>query len=177
MPVGGADTCWAVKTPILYTVESYGKIGGKHLTVEENERAMMAEIHARGPITCSIAAMDDLVYSYRGGIYNDPKNYTLDDVDHDVEVVGWGVEKDGTPYWSIRNSWGAFWGELGFFKLERGTDSLFLESGDCWAAEVGWRMEADVRRGKLVGTMFGVVPADGWVEEEGGGRAGGLAVE
>ena len=46
----------------------------------------MREIYARGPITCSIAAMDDLVYSYRGGLYTDPKNYTKDDVDHDIEV-------------------------------------------------------------------------------------------
>ena len=90
MPVGGADTCWAVKTPILYTVESYGKIGGAHLSVKANEEAMMREIYARGPITCSFAAMDDLVYSYRGGLYTDPKNYTKDDVDHDIEVRGGG---------------------------------------------------------------------------------------
>jgi hypothetical protein len=50
-------------------------------------------------------------------------------------------------------------GENGFFKIPRGTNSLFIEEGDCWAATVDWSMEKDVRRGRLVGTMFGVVPA------------------
>ena len=97
-----------------------------------------------------------------------------------LQVVGWGVDRDGTPYWSIRNSWGAFWGELGFFKLERGTDALFLESGDCWAAEVGWAMEKGVRAGRLQGTMFGVVPAPGCGAGEDGGEGrgeGGLAAQ
>ena len=34
---------------------------------------------------------------------------------HLLQVTGWG-EKHGEPYWIIRNSWGTYWGELGFFK-------------------------------------------------------------
>lgn len=33
-----------------------------------------------------------------------PAETTLQ-VDHDIEVVGWG-EENGTPLWHIRNSWG-----------------------------------------------------------------------
>lgn len=36
------------------------------------------------------------------------------------------------PFWIVRNSWGTFWGELGFFRLQRGINSLFVEDGDCW---------------------------------------------
>ena len=64
---------------------------------------MMSEIIQRGPITCSIACPDDFIWNYTGGVYTDKNNST--DVDHDVEVVGWGHE-DGKDFWHIRNSWG-----------------------------------------------------------------------
>ena len=82
MPVNGADTCWPVKTPILYRVTSYGRVGGKGNGRAANERALVSELYARGPVVCSIATPEDFTYAYRGGIYQDPKNYTKDDVDH-----------------------------------------------------------------------------------------------
>lgn len=238
MPIHDVDTCWAVRTPILYRTASYGKVGKKGAPPRANARAMAAEVYARGPIVCSVATPDDFTYGYRGGVYADPYNYTRDDVDHDVEVVGWGETKRGGPFWVVRNSWGSFWvsglfylfiyfffcvrarararervcvcfvrlfcgggaragwqrvnekgggfpgrpchaspsspiqpvpppslpltcqGENGFFRIPRGNNSLFIEDGDCWAATVDWSMERDVRAGKLVGTMWGVVPAD-----------------
>lgn len=42
-------------------------------------------------------------------------------------------------YWEIRNSWGTYWGELGFFKLQRGINALNLEAGDCWCVRLGGR--------------------------------------
>ena len=61
-------------------------------------------------------------------------NATKKDIDHDVEIVGWGETEEGLKYWKIRNSWGTYWGDLGFFKLERGTNSLYIENHDCWYA-------------------------------------------
>lgn len=67
----------------------------------------MAEVYKRGPVVCSMATTDDFDYGYHGGVFVPPKK--SDDVNHDVEIVGWGVDEDGTKYWRVRNSWGTYW--------------------------------------------------------------------
>lgn len=47
---------------------------------------MMSEIYRRGPVVCSVATPEAFDYGYRSGIYKDPKNYTRDAIDHNVEV-------------------------------------------------------------------------------------------
>ena len=60
MPIGEEAIwpyrCWAVPSPILFYVHEYGQVHG--------EAAMMSEIHARGPITCGFASVDDFDYNY-----------------------------------------------------------------------------------------------------------------
>jgi len=65
--------------------------------------------------------------NYTGGIYNDTEGNV--GINHIVSVVGWGTEA-GVNYWHVRNSWGTFWGEKGFFRIVRGTNNLGIES-DC----------------------------------------------
>jgi len=45
--------------------------------------------------------------------------FVWQDVNHAVLAVGYGVE-NGVPYWLIKNSWGANWGDSGYFKMELG---------------------------------------------------------
>lgn len=101
-----------------YFVSEYGTTMG--------EEQMMAEIHERGPIACSVAVTDEFE-AYTGGIFDDKTNQT--DVDHAISVVGWGEEKN-TKFWVVRNSWGSFWGEDGWFRIVRGVNNLGIE-GEC----------------------------------------------
>ncbi|KAL4539726.1 hypothetical protein Ndes2526A_g02745 [Nannochloris sp. 'desiccata'] len=154
MPIDDVDTCWAVKTPIRYYLESYGQVSGP------GEEPMLNEIATNGPITCSMATPEVFDYGYHSGIAMDP-SHNATDVDHDVEIVGWGVSPSGTKYWIVRNSWGTYFGQLGFFLLERGNNALQIEAGDCWWANPTWEDEQDVRAGKKVGTMWGIMtPAE-----------------
>lgn len=98
--------CWNVPNYIKYKVKEYGFVRG--------EQAMMSEIAKRGPIACGIAVDDDFCFNYKGGVWEDKNNST--DVDHDVEVVGWG-EDDGGKFWIIRNSWGMFFSSLYCFSF------------------------------------------------------------
>merc|ERR1719473_12321 len=83
------------------TISEYGSISGKD--------AMQKEIYQRGPISCGIDAGP--ILKYTGGIADDKG----EGVDHVISVVGWG---DG--YWIVRNSWGEFWGEIGYVRVKFG---------------------------------------------------------
>ena len=85
---------------------------------------MMQEIYQRGPISCSVGSSQTL-QDYTGGIYEDKTG--INTTNHVVSVVGWGVE-DGVKYWKVRNSWGSYWGEEGYYRQVRGTNNIAIES-------------------------------------------------
>ena len=105
---------------------------GEHNGVS-GETAMMAEIYARGPISCGIDA--SFIENYTGGIFQ--SNATDWSIDHIISLLGWGVdEATGVKFWHLRNSWGTPWGERGFMRIERGTNTLGVESGCNWAVPI-----------------------------------------
>jgi cathepsin X len=99
-------------------VSEYGNIIGR--------AAMQKEIFNRGPISCGIDAGPLL--NYESGVVH--HRFSLM-VDHVISVVGWGKDTDGTSYWIVRNSWGEFWGEMGYVRVAFG--SLALERSCSWA--------------------------------------------
>lgn len=80
--------------------------------------ALATAIATAGPVAVALDADDWYVYS--SGIF-DSCNKTHPDINHAVLVVGYGVE-NGTKYWTVRNSWGPFWGEDGYIRLRRYDD-------------------------------------------------------
>jgi len=99
------------------TISDYGSISGAE--------AMKKEIHARGPISCGIDAAPLL--NYESGIIKEKSM----DTDHVVSVVGWGTDASDGSYWIVRNSWGEYWGEMGYVRVAFG--ALNLEDQCAWA--------------------------------------------
>ena len=86
--------------------------------------AIKAEIFARGPVVASINGHG--LADYVGGVYTNSsasRNTT-----HAVSITGWGED-----YWIVRNSWGEYWGELGFFRIAMGQNILGIEEKIVWA--------------------------------------------
>ncbi|KAH7544947.1 hypothetical protein FEM48_Zijuj01G0040100 [Ziziphus jujuba var. spinosa] len=48
---------------------------------------------------------------------------------HAVTIIGYGETEYGTEYWLIKNSWGENWGENGYMRILRGSDSPQGASG------------------------------------------------
>ncbi len=112
-------TCHARPKHKTWFLSSFGSI-------TNSPDKMKAEIFVNGPITCGIFASTAFLH-YTGGYvieHNAPNPWT---VNHAVEVAGWGVDKYGEEFWIARNSWGTFWGELGWFRIRMHRKNLNIE--------------------------------------------------
>ena len=90
---------------------------------------MKAEIHKRGPISCTIDATDQFENTYTSGIYSEKLKLAIPN--HFVSVIGWG-EENGQEFWIARNSWGTYWGEGGFFRIQMHKENLGIVEGCSW---------------------------------------------
>ena len=73
---------------------------------------------------CLSVAMDSSSWEFQqytsGIFYSD--TCSTESLSHAVNIVGFGVEGE-SPYWIVRNSWGAGWGEAGYARVLRGKNT------------------------------------------------------
>lgn len=75
---------------------------------------MKTWLSTKGPLVACYTVYDDF-YQYRSGIYRHVAGALLGG--HCVSVVGYD---DNGRFWICKNSWGAGWGESGFFRIAYG---------------------------------------------------------
>lgn len=116
-----------------YHLDDYGYVGGGYGM--SNVADMMSSVYQYGPIA---VAMDvsHYMFLYHKGIFRPPKKPkdTLvngmsfwQKTTHALVLLGWG-EENGKKFWLIKNSWGSKWGEGGYLRLPRGSDTEAVES-------------------------------------------------
>lgn len=118
---------------LRFKVSEHGSITG--------EDKMLAEIYQRGPIACCIDAGPIMQWGY--DVWGTPKAQSVfsgstgGSCDHEISVVGFGEEASGQKYWVVRNSWGTYWADDGFFKVERGSNQIGIETQGCdWSVPI-----------------------------------------
>lgn len=125
--------CKVVQSPKKYYISEYGTLNATDSDAFQLEA--MNEIYHRGPIVVSMYSLTPEYRNYKGGyVLRDATKY--DRTTHVVSLVGWGVTDDGLKYWIVRNSDGTGYGDDGFFRVERGTNTYNIESHGAWAVPV-----------------------------------------
>ncbi|KAL1112232.1 hypothetical protein V6Z11_D02G114400 [Gossypium hirsutum] len=124
-PYTGNDRgpCKFDKTKIAASVSNFSVI-----SVDEDQIA--ANLVKHGPLAVGINAV--FMQTYMGGV--SCPYICFRTLDHGVLLVGYGaagyspIRFKDKPFWIIKNSWGANWGEDGYYKICRGRNVCGVDS-------------------------------------------------
>lgn len=135
------SNCDPKKLKKRYRVANHRVIGG--FLGNSSAANMMLELYEKGPFVASFEPSDDFMM-YSGGVFSETQlsppapiaahGVEWQKTDHAVLVVGWGEEM-GQKYWLAQNSWGADWGDGGYFKIIRDINDSGFET-DAEGADV-----------------------------------------
>ena len=110
---GVDETCPSDLTHPELKVKDFG------LLPSNDVEAVKKHLATVGPLAVNVDA-SGWFSRYTGGVFHGC-DYSKDiDIDHVVQLVGYGTDAAGQgDYWLIRNSWGPHWGEDGYIRLKR----------------------------------------------------------
>ena len=99
-----------------YTIDSWHYVGYSQGIVPKTD-AIKQAIMTYGPVSVC-CAVTEAFGAYSGGIFNedDPEA----GINHAVALVGWDDTQGTNGVWILRNSWGTWWGEDGYMRIEYG---------------------------------------------------------
>jgi len=94
-------------------------------TAEGSEYDLMDALANEGPVAVAIDASPLHFQFYKSGIIDDPSCGTdYPDINHAVLAIGYDTNSQGQQYYTIKNSWGSWWGTGGYFQLARNKGNM-----------------------------------------------------
>jgi len=98
-------------------MDRVGWLRGYETLPRNHQDAVMNHLATVGPLSIALDASSFSLY--QGGVF-DKCDYDKNiEINHGVQLVGYGSSPDEGDYWLVRNSWGETWGENGYIRLRR----------------------------------------------------------
>jgi hypothetical protein len=98
-----------------YVMDSWHYIGWSQgvAPTESIKQAIMTY----GPVSVG-CAVTEAFGAYTEGVFNENDPHAQ--INHAVALVGWDDSQGANGVWFLRNSWGSWWGEEGYMRIEYG---------------------------------------------------------
>ena len=108
--------------PQTFTINKY-----KNVCPKKNKIDTLKYAIATAPVRAQFDLYEDFMYftGKEDQIYHHVSGNRIG-TKH-VSIIGWG-EQNGVKYWIIKNTWGAKWGDHGYFKMQRENNECAIEN-------------------------------------------------
>jgi C1A family cysteine protease len=117
-PYAAADLPCGCPYEHTYRISSWYYVGNQSSIPSVG--AIKQAILDHGPISVAVVSTSAM-HAYNGGVFNFT---TGGDVNHGVVLVGWDDNQGTEGVWYMRNSWGSWWGEGGYMRIEYGCSKI-----------------------------------------------------
>jgi cathepsin F len=118
---GSDDDCKFDKTKVK------AQITGYKFAKSQNETEIAQMLYENGPLAVAINATPLQFYFW--GVFDPWWQWICDpaSLNHGVLIVGYG-NNGSKDYWIVKNSWGSWWGESGYFRIVKGTGACGINT-------------------------------------------------
>jgi C1A family cysteine protease len=111
-------SCHFEKSKVYSSITGY-----KYATTKGDEATLMTHTYNESPLSICVDAENWQFYT--SGVMTGRQCARKVTLDHCVQIIGYD-HSHNPPYWIVRNSWGADWGEKGLILLEYGQNTCGL---------------------------------------------------